>query len=80
MHHDPTKNVLWVRALPEEVASRLGARSGPRRSTCSPSAKTKLYAARLQRPTPFVDKTVYVSWNAMCVSAYLQAAQALGLG
>ena len=43
------------------------------------SAKTKLYAARLQRPTPFVDKTVYVNWNAMCVSAYLQAAQALGL-
>ena len=43
------------------------------------SAKTKLYAARLQRPTPFVDKTVYVNWNAMCVSAYLQAAQVLGL-
>jgi hypothetical protein len=43
------------------------------------SAKTKLYAARLQRPTPFVDKTVYVSWNAMCVSAYLQAAQVLDL-
>ena len=30
-------------------------------------------------PTPFVDKTVYVNWNAMCVSAYLQAAQVLGL-
>ena len=43
------------------------------------SAKTKLYAARLKRPTPFVDKTVYVNWNAMCVSAYLQAAQVLGL-
>jgi hypothetical protein len=41
------------------------------------SARTKLYAARLQRPTPFVDKTVYVNWNAMCVSAYLQAAQVL---
>ncbi len=44
------------------------------------AAKTKLYAARLKRPTPFVDKTVYVSWNAMCVSAYLQAAQVLGSG
>jgi len=33
----------------------------------------------LQRPTPFVDKPVYVSWNAMCVSAYLDAAQVLGL-
>ena len=43
------------------------------------AAKTKLYAARLERPTPFIDKTIYVNWNAMCVSAYLQAAQVLGL-
>jgi len=43
------------------------------------SAKEKMYAARLNRPTPYVDKTVYVGWNAMCVSAYLQAARALKL-
>ena len=78
MQHDPTKNVLWVRALPEEVASRLGIDQSKALDLLA-SAKTKLYAARLQRPTPFVDKTVYVSWNAMCVSAYLQAAQVLGL-
>ncbi len=78
MQHDPTKNVLWVRALPEEVASRLGIDQSQALDLLA-SAKTKLYAARLQRPTPFVDKTVYVSWNAMCVSAYLQAAQVLGL-
>ena len=36
-----------------------------------------MYAARLKRPTPYIDKTVYVSWNAMCVSAYLHAARAL---
>jgi uncharacterized protein len=34
-------------------------------------------AARLPRPTPFVDKTMYVSWNAMFVSAYLGAARVL---
>jgi uncharacterized protein YyaL (SSP411 family) len=33
-----------------------------------------MYAARLERPTPFIDKTVYVNWNALCVSAYLKAA------
>jgi uncharacterized protein len=33
----------------------------------------------LQRPTPYVDKTVYVGWNSMCVSAYLEAAKVLGL-
>jgi uncharacterized protein YyaL (SSP411 family) len=43
------------------------------------SAKEKMYAARLKRPTPYVDKTVYTGWNAMCVSAYLQAARALEL-
>jgi uncharacterized protein YyaL (SSP411 family) len=38
-----------------------------------------MYAARLLRPTPYVDKTVYVGWNAMCVSAYLEADKVLGL-
>src|SRR5579863_7306902 len=38
-----------------------------------------MYAARLQRTTPYVDKTVYVSWNGLCVSAYLKAASALHL-
>ncbi len=78
MHHNPAKNVLWVRALPEEVASRMGIEVAKALDLLA-SAKTKLYAARLKRPTPFVDKTLYVSWNAMCVSAYLQAAQVLEL-
>jgi len=78
MHHNPAKNVLWLRAMPEEVASRVGVDVAKVLDLLA-SAKTKLYAARLQRPTPFVDKTVYVNWNAMCVSAYLQAAQVLGL-
>ena len=78
MHHNPAKNVLWVRALPEEVASRMGIDIAKALDLLA-AAKTKLYAARLQRPTPFVDKTVYVNWNAMCVSAYLQAARTLGL-
>jgi uncharacterized protein YyaL (SSP411 family) len=38
-----------------------------------------MYAARLRRPTPYVDKTIYAGWNAMCISAYLEAAQALDL-
>ena len=78
MHHNPAKNVLWVRAMPEEVASHMGFEVTQVLDLLA-SAKTKLYAARLQRPAPFVDKTIYVSWNAMCVSAYLQAAQVLGL-
>lgn len=38
-----------------------------------------MYAARLQRPTPYVDKTVYTGWNSLCVSAYLEAAKVLQL-
>jgi hypothetical protein len=41
-------------------------------------SKGKLLAARLPRPTPFVDTTLYVSWNAMFVSAYLDAARTFG--
>ncbi len=42
------------------------------------SAKRKLLAARLaRRPTPAVDETLYVGWNAMFVSAYLEAASVL---
>ena len=32
-----------------------------------------------QRSTPFIDTTVYTNWNALAVSAYLQAAQVLRL-
>ena len=78
MHHNSAKNVLWVRTLPEEIAASMG-RDPSEVLDLLASAKTKMYAARLQRPTPVVDKTIYTNWNAMCVSAYLQAAQALRL-
>ncbi len=78
MHHNPAKNVLYVRASLEEIAKRLNLLL-PRLRELLDSAKKKLYAARLQRPTPYVDKTMYVGWNALCVSAYLEAAKVLGL-
>jgi len=76
MHHNPAKNVLYVRASEDEIGKRLkiGEEDVARRLH---SAKEKMYAARLQRPTPYVDRTMYVGWNAMCVSAYLEAAAAL---
>jgi uncharacterized protein YyaL (SSP411 family) len=78
MHHNPAKNVLYVRAPIEEIARRMSL-SMERVGSLLDSAKKKMYAARLQRPTPYVDKTVYVGWNSMCVSAYLEAAKVLGL-
>src|SRR5580700_39635 len=78
MHHNPAKNVLYVAEQVEEIARRLSL--APERVTALlASAKKKMYAARLDRPTPYIDKTVYVGWNSLCVSAYLQAAKVLGL-
>ncbi len=78
MHHNPAKNVLYVRATVEEIAKRLSL-SLRQVENLLQLAKQKMYAARLQRPTPYVDKTVYVGWNALCVSSYLEAAMVLGL-
>ena len=78
MHHNPAKNVLYVRAPIEEIARRMSLSEERVRSLLD-SAKKKLYAARLERPTPYVDRTVYVGWNSMCVSAYLEAAEVLNL-
>jgi hypothetical protein len=78
MHHNPAKNVLYVRASLEEISQRM--KLAPERvRELLASAKKKMYAARLLRPTPYVDKTVYVGWNSLCVSAYLEAAKVLDL-
>ena len=79
MHHNPAKNVLYVRAPVKEIERRMQL-SADRVKELLASAKKKMYAARLQRPTPYVDKTVFVGWNSLCVSAYLEAAKVFGLG
>ena len=78
MHHNPAKNVLHVRGTLEGVAkaNKISLDEAKERLE---SAKTKLYAARKKRPTPYVDKTVYVGWNGMCISAYLEAGRVLDL-
>ncbi len=78
MHHNPAKNVLYVRSSAAEIAGRLKISEDRARSLLE-AARKKMYAARLERPTPYVDKTIYVGWNAMCVSAYLEAARVLNL-
>ncbi len=78
MHHNPQKNVLHVTASLEDIGKRMK-KTPEEVQAVLDSAKKKMYAARLKRPTPYVDKTVYVSWNALCISAYLKAAQVLGL-
>jgi uncharacterized protein len=78
MHHNPAKNVLHVRGTLEGVAkaNKISLDEAKRRLD---SAKAKLYEARKKRPTPYVDKTIYVGWNGMCISAYLEAGRVLDL-
>jgi uncharacterized protein len=79
MHHNPAKNVLWIARPIAEVTRTIG--GGTETVTVREilaRAKEKLLAARAARPGPFVDTTLYVAWNAMYVSAYLEAAAVFG--
>jgi hypothetical protein len=78
MHHNPQKNTLHIDHSLAEIARR-SAVNVEQATEWLQSAKKKLYAARLQRPTPFVDKTVYVNWNGLAISSYLDAARVLEL-
>ena len=77
MHHNPAKNVLWVARDAAAIAKTLGGDETAIRLTIA-RAKDKMLAGRLRRITPYIDTTMYVCWNAMFVSAYLQAARTLG--
>ncbi|MFQ5926949.1 MAG: thioredoxin domain-containing protein [Terriglobia bacterium] len=76
IHHNPAKNVLWLATTAEESAQRRRLPVEDVRQRLA-QAKGKLLAARWKRPTPFVDTTLYTSWNAMFISAYLDAYRVL---
>ena len=78
MHHNPEKNVLWIASTPEALAKELKMDAGDARLLIA-RAKGKLLASRRERrPIPAIDETLYAPWNAMFVSAYLEAARVLG--
>jgi uncharacterized protein YyaL (SSP411 family) len=76
MHHNPAKNVLWVACELGELAKTQNS-DVESLSKLVLEAECKMLEARKKRPTPYIDKTMYVSWNAMFVSAYLEADRAL---
>jgi uncharacterized protein YyaL (SSP411 family) len=77
MHHNPAKNVLWIARDAADISKQFGLDETSVRLTIAKS-KGKLLAARKPRPTPFIDATMYVAWNAMFVSAYFDVARVLG--
>jgi uncharacterized protein YyaL (SSP411 family) len=76
MHHNAAKNLLYVRQSLGVVAKQAGVPMDEAVALLG-SARAKMYAARKLRPTPYVDKTIYVGWNGMCISAYLLAGRVL---
>jgi uncharacterized protein len=78
MHHNPAKNVLFIDQPVEAIAARLKLTT-EEVAGILPAAKKKMLAARAQRPTPFVDTTIYASWNGMMISVLLEAYKVLGL-
>ncbi len=77
MHHNPAKNVLHVQRTLAEIAEKSGKNLDDLRALLT-QVREKLLAARTERTTPFIDRTLYTSWNAMAISAYFEAARGLG--
>jgi hypothetical protein len=78
MHHDPARNVLHLTQTIDELAVETGQSVDDLRQLLDHARRT-LLAARARRPTPFIDRTLYTGWNAMAVSACLEAARILKL-
>ncbi len=78
MHHNREKNVLWVATGIADLAKKLGISESQAQSLIAQSKEKLLATRRLRQPTPAIDTTIYVAWNGMFVSAYLEAARVLG--
>ncbi|HTZ72608.1 MAG TPA: thioredoxin domain-containing protein [Candidatus Aquilonibacter sp.] len=77
MHHNREKNVLWIAQPVSAIADNLRLSEMEVARIISRSKSKLLATRRERRPTPAIDQTLYVSWNAMFVSAYLEAANVL---
>jgi uncharacterized protein len=80
MHHNHEKNVLWIAQSPDQIAQALSLKKEEVLYIVQRAKPEMIAARRERRPTPAVDETLYVSWNAMFGSAYLEAANILGRG
>ncbi len=78
MHHNPAKNVLFIDQPLAAIASRLNLNES-RVAELLTSAKRKMAEARSKRQTPFIDQSIYVSWNGMLICSLLEAYRVLGL-
>ena len=74
---DPTQNVLWIAASPEQIAKDLR-KPVDEINRLIESGRRKMIDARRTRRTPAIDRNMLTDWNGMMVSAYLRAYVTLG--
>ncbi len=73
----PDRNVLYVAKSVEQIGAEMKLPAS-RVEELLASARQKLRTARRGQQTPFVDKTKFIGWNALVLSAYRCAYEALG--
>jgi hypothetical protein len=78
MHHNPAKNVLFIDQPLGAIAARMQI-DVAKVAELLASARRKMAEARARRQTPFVDRSIYASWNGMIISALLEAYRVLGI-
>jgi hypothetical protein len=78
MHHNPAKNVLFIDQPLHAIAARMEI-DETKVAELLASARRKMADARARRPSPFIDKSIYSSWNGMLISALLEAHRVLGI-
>jgi uncharacterized protein YyaL (SSP411 family) len=78
MHHNPAKNVLFVDQPVAAIAERMQ-RPASEVEALLARARAALLSERAKRPAPFIDRTLYTSWNGMMISAFLEAGRLLQL-
>jgi uncharacterized protein YyaL (SSP411 family) len=74
---DPTQNVLWVSASPEQIARDLRKPVDEVKALIE-SGRRRMIEARRGRPAPAIDRNILTDWNGMMVSSYLKAYETLG--
>ncbi|BDS14039.1 thioredoxin domain-containing protein [Aureispira anguillae] len=74
-----TKNILNIPIGIEDFMQKMELSNQAETETFLLKCRTKLLAARAQRIRPGLDDKVLLDWNAMMITAYCKAYQALGI-
>ncbi len=77
MEGEPRRHVLFI-DRDADVISAMTRRPSPEVERLLHRGREKLVAARARRQVPYVDTALYANWNGMAISAFLQAAVAIG--